>query len=512
MAADLMLRNMAGQRLDGHAKAIELIAIQGNRITYAGTIDALDELSGPNTRVIDCQGGMVLPGFNDAHCHPVAFAMTQRYLDCSARQVGCISDIQALLRKQAGKTGKERWLRGAQLDATAIVEQRLPNRWELDQAVSHLPVILVERSGQHCVLNSRALARCGIDDSTPDSDAEILERDPASGKPNGVVSGNSERIARTIPPLADDEIEAGMRYANNEYLSHGITSLQDTTWSNSPAHWQTLQAFKQRDLLAPRLTLLAGYDFLAQFVEEGLTTGSGDADLKLGGMKIALDESSGLIHPPQDDLDHAALQAHLAGFQLAFHVPDITLLQSSLRALAYVRALALKACRRPRFEHCPVCPTGLLPDLAQSGAIVVSQPNLLFQTGPEYLEQVSTEQMQWVFPYRSFLNHGIRLAFSSDSPLTPCDPLQAIQTAITRKVAGGKTLAAEEWLTLAEALEMYSAAGAYASGDEQEKGRLSVGQLADLIVLKTRGTTLPEELAEAEVIMTLINGKVHWTK
>ncbi|MCX7170018.1 MAG: amidohydrolase family protein, partial [Proteobacteria bacterium] len=276
------------------------------------------------------------------------------------------------------------------------------------------------------------------------------------------------------------------------------------------SHWQSWRAIKQRSLLTPRLTLMAGFDSLTQFAESGLKTGSGGAHLRLGAMKIALDESSGTVHPPQDDLDQAALRAHLAGFQLAFHVPDIPLLQASLRALAFVRSVAPMECNRPRFEHCPVCPTSLLPELAQSGAIAVSQPNLLFQTGPEYLEQVSTEQLNWIFPYRSFLNHGIRLAFSSDSPLTPCDPLQAIRTAVTRRVAGGQLLAVEERLTLSEALEMYSSAGAYASGEELDKGRLSVGQLADLIVLNSVPGFDPEELTRAEVIMTLIDGKVVW--
>lgn len=512
MGADLTLRNFLTIGMSRGIVGPELIAIQGNRIIFIGAKNALSELADAKTRVLDCQGGLVLPGFNDAHCHPLAFAITQRYLDCSSREIRCIDDIQAALRKQAGETRQERWLRGAQLDVATIAEQRLPNRWELDQAVPHLPVMLVERSGQHCVLNSLALARCGINDGTPDGDAEKLGRDPVSGKPNGIVSGNSQRIARALPPLADDEIEAGMRYADNEYLSHGITSLQDTTWSNTHQHWQTFKAFRQRELLTPRLTMSAGFDSLTQFAERGLKTGSGDVHLRLGAMKIALDESSGTAHPPQDDLDQAALRAHLAGFQLAFHVPDIPLLQASLRALAFVRSVAPTECNRPRFEHCPVCPTSLLPELARSGAIAVSQPNLLFQTGPAYFEQISAEQLNWIFPYRSFLNHGIRLAFSSDSPLTPCDPLQAIQTAVTRRVAGGKMLAVEERLKLSEALEMYSSAGAYASGEEHEKGRLSAGQLADLIVLNSALELAPEELSQAEVIMTLIDGKVVWEK
>jgi predicted amidohydrolase YtcJ len=510
MAADLMLRNMAGQRLDGQLEPVELIAIQGNRITYAGAADALGELCDADTRVIDCQGGMVLPGFNDAHCHPFAFAMSQIYLDCS--QARCIGDILAVVRGQAGRARKQKWLRAAQVDVSSVAENRLPYRWELDKAVADRPILLVERSGQHCALNTLALALCGIDENTADAENESIGRDPVSRKPNGLVSGNSERIARAIPPPTDEEIQAGLRQANLVYLSLGITSLQDTSWSNTYHHWQAWHNFKQRGLLAPRLTMLAGYDALEELKEKGLRTGHGDLQIRLGAMKIALDESSGVLYPSQEDLNQAALRTHLAGFQLSFHVPDVELLQTSLRALAFVSGMALTPCARPRFEHCPVCPPSLMPMLAESEAIIVSQPNLFQQTGPAYLDQVAGEQLNWIYPYRSFLDHGIPLAFSSDAPLTPCDPLQAILTALTRTVSGGQKLVKEQQLSLFEAIDAYTSAGAYATGEELEKGKLAQGQLADLTVLHTHGETLPEQFATAEVVMTLIDGNIAWEK
>ncbi|MBI5920512.1 MAG: amidohydrolase family protein [Betaproteobacteria bacterium] len=512
MNADLLLCNLAHHGFDNQSIPLELIAIQGNRIAYAGSSDALADLKGPATRVLDCQGGLVLPGFNDAHCHPLAFAVSKNYLDCSPLQVAGIEDILSALRKQALVTSQQQWLRGAQIDVSAIAEKRLPTRWELDGAVPDLPVLLVERSGQQCALNSLALTRCGIDDAVTDAENERIERDPCSGKPSGIVSGNSARIARALPPLTDDQVEAGLRQANQEFLALGITSLQDTSWSNTHHHWESWQVFKQRGLLTPRLTMMAGYDSLTEFSDRGLRTGSGDVQLRLGAMKIALDESRGSHMPAQADLNYAALEAHLAGFQLAFHVPDVELLQMSLRALAFVRSTSVKECSRPRFEHCPVCPPALLPAVAESRAIVVSQPNLLHQTGPEYLEQVTAEQLKWVYPYRSFFNHGIRLAFSSDCPLTSCAPFPAMQTATTRRVAQGMRLPANEQLTLAEALDLYTAAGAYAAGEDHEKGSLSIGQLADLVVVHGSGRITPEYFAEAQVVMTLIDGQLVWVK
>jgi len=511
MVADLILRNLRAVTFAPECAAPELIAIKGNKIIYAGTNEALGQMKGPHTRELDCAGGIVIPGFNDAHCHPLAFAITLRYVDCSPAQVSCIADIQAALRDKAGGVPRGQWVRGANYDAAALAEKRPPNRWELDQAVPHLPVVLVERSGQQCVLNSSALERCGISERVAESGASKLGRYPATGKLDGVVSGNNELVAKAIPPLSEQEIDAGLRLASAEYLSHGITSVQDTSWSNGYRHWAAMKGFKDRGVLAPRLTLFAGFDAVEEFVLRGLKTGSGDDQMRLGAAKIALDESTGNPRPSQEDLNRAALEAHLAGFQLAFHVSDVYALETSMRALEFIRKCSPVEPIRPRFEHCPVCPPALLPALAKSGAIVVAQPNLLYTTGPHYLQEVTQEQLKWVFPFRSFLEHGISLAFSSDSPLTPCDPLRAIHTAVTRMVEGGAMLSIDESISVADALRMYTYAGAYASLEERTKGRIAVGKLADLAVLSGDPRQMTaEEPFDGKVVVTLIDGKVAW--
>ena len=482
MAADLILRNFRTPD-----PALELLAVRGRHIVYAGAVAAFDALRGAQTHIIDCDGGWLLPGFNDAHCHPLAHALTLRQVDCGGAGVNSIAGVQAALRAAAVQRPGQSWLRAARCDPSRLLEGRLPDRGELDAAVPDRPLLLVAHDGQRCALNSRALSCCGI----------------AADCPDGIVAGNDERVARALPPPDDAEIEAGLRAASRDYLSRGITSLTDTSWSNTVAHWQMLQLFKQRDLFAPRLSMLAGIDAIDAFAQQGLRSGAGNAQLRLAGVKLALDESRGGC--TQAELDALALHAHRAGFQLAFHVPDIELLRLSLRALAHVRAEA-GSVLRPRFEHCPLCPPQLLPELAHSGAVVVSQPNLLWQTGPAYLREATAEQLGWVFPYRSFLAAGIPLAFSSDSPLTPCDPLAAIKTAVTRQVEGGAQLAADEAITPAQAIDAYTWAGAWASGEETEKGRLAPGQLADLVLLDGNSP------AAARVRLTLLDGRVVWAR
>ena len=489
MIADTILYNLRGAGKDG--RAVELIGIDKGTIVFLGPRGAMNDLSGPGTMLLDCQGGFVVPGFNDAHCHPLGYATTLRQVDCSFPKVRSIADLQAVLRDRAKAPASDRWLRAANYQAGALDERRPPSRWEIDAAVPDRPVILVERSGQHCVLNSVAMRECGIDDELSD----------------GLVPAHDSMIAERIPPLGVADFESVLRQANTDYLSHGLTSLQDTSWSNGYRHWCAMRSFRERGLLHPRLTLLPGVDALAEFKERRLATGSGDDRLRLGAAKIALDESRGGGYPDQQELDLAALTAHRAGFGLAFHASDSQLLQMSLKALAAVRAKAGTPVVRPRLEHAPICPPSLHSAIAESGAVVVTQPYLMFLA--EYAGRTDPTSF---FPFRSLLAHGIPLAFSSDSPLVPCSPFQVIAAAVTRAVPGGEPLGVTERISVADAFRLYSLGGAYASGQEESSGTLALGRWADLAVLDCDPFAVPaNDVRSLKVTMTLIGGAVVWT-
>lgn len=513
MLADLILYNFKVIPIGKMSFAgVDILAIHDNKIVFLGPREALGGLRGPSTRTLDCLGGVLLPGFNDAHCHPFAYAVTKRYADCASSQIRGIADIQAMLRRWTADQGEQLWIRGANLDIDLLEEKRYPTRWEIDAAVSHLPVVLVDRAGQHCVLNTMALERCGIRDSAFDFEARGISIDNDSKLPNGIIYSTCEQVARAIPPLSNDELEMGLREVNRELLSHGITSIQDTSWTNEFRHWCTYQGIKENNLLTPRVTMLAGIDALDEFVRLGLRTGAGDISLRLGAIKLALDESSGSGDPPQADLDVLAIRAHTAGFQLAFHVSNLNLLRMSLQTLDVVERNTGRRCYRPRFEHCPICPTSLLPNLAHSGAIVVSQPNLLCKTGVAYARKADQEQLTWIFPYRSLVDSGINLAFSSDSPLTACDPLEGMRIAVTRDIEGGPISTDTEAVTAAQAIDMYTRVGAYCSNEEIVKGSLAPGQLADLVVLDCDGAESVEKILNASVLMTLVDGKLAWAQ
>jgi hypothetical protein len=461
--------------------------------------------------MIDCEGKTVMPGFNDAHCHPIPFAITMRYVDCSPLMAKSIAEIQARLRQHAKGIPLSKWIRAAQYNESQLIDKRHPTKEDLDEVTPNNPTILVHNSGKLCALNSMALKLLGITKETPDQDGGHIGRNIKTGEPNGIIYGRNEKVEKGIPPLDDEELRQGIWLANQDYLSHGITSIQDTTWSNSLRHWEYFREIKDSGILTPRVAMFVGSDAVQEFQESALCTCSGDSQLRLGGAKIALDESTGNDHPPQEELNRHALQAHRAGFQLAFHVNDIYSLQTALTALQFLTANVPEPLSRTRLEHCAVCPPEFIPKLKASQVIVATQPSFLYYLGKTYRHDVPDEQRKWLYPLKSFQTQGVKTVMSSDSPLFSCNPLTGIYAAVTRKDISGYSITPQESISFMDALTAYTIWPAYASFEENSKGSITPGKLADLIVLSDDITKIePEEILNIRVVMTIVDGKVVW--
>lgn len=512
-SADLILHNARVLTLDHKLPLASMVVIRGSNIIAVGSEHELDFIKGANTKVIDCEGNTVIPGFNDAHCHPISFAMTLLYVDCSPSKVSSISDIKTHIRKQAMSAASSEWVRAAKYNETRLAEVQHPTRWDLDEAAPDNPVMLVHDSGKSCVLNSRALEEVGITKDTPDPPGGHIGHDANTGELNGIISGRNEYVEQRIPPLGQQELRHGIKLANYDYLSHGITSIQDTTWSNGLRHWKYLQEVKESGILSPRVTMMVGSDAVEEFQQSNLRTGTGDSQLRVGGAKIALDESTGREHPPQEDLNHHALRAHRAGFQLALHVSDVHNLQMSLTSLQLIVQNDPTPYARPRLEHCAVCPPAIVPKLSAFETIVVTQPSFLYYIGDTYLKEIPSEQLNWVYPLRSLSSQNVTIATSSDSPLFPTNPFIGMYAAVTRKERLGGIVAPPEAISPLEALRMYTSWPAYASFEEDSKGSITAGKLADLLVLSDDPTNVePEGIIDIAVMTTIIDGKVVWER
>jgi hypothetical protein len=509
--ADIILCNANIITLDEKRPGAELVAVSGNKIIGVGGNDDLEKYKGANTKIIDCCSQTIIPGFNDAHCHPLSFAATLLYIDCSPSKAANISEIQALIRSRAKKTPPGKWVRAAKYDEKYLDEKRPPTRWELDEVSPDNPVILIHYTGNSCVLNSLALKHTGIYSISADPQGGHIGREPNSREPNGIITGRNELVEKRVPGIDQEELKACVKLATEQLLSFGITSVQDTGWNNNLGHWQTLKRLKDNGQLPVRVSMMIGTNALEEFQDAGLSMGTGDSNLRIGGIKIALDESTGNPNPPQEELDYYSLKAHEAGFRIAFHVHDIVALETTLASLEYICKKTPRPDHRHRLEHCAICPPGLMRRLKATEAMVITQPAFLLYFGESYIDAVPSKKFSWLFPLGSLSSLGLKTAVSSDAPLIPCNPLTGISAAVARKTETDKIIAPLEAVSPLEALRMYTYWGAYASFEENIKGSISPGKLADLVVLSEDPTrTSSESIPGIKFVLTMVDGKIVW--
>ncbi len=510
--ADLILYNAKVITLDQTKPRAVMVAIKGNRVTKVGQQEDLASFKGAKTKLIDCQGKTIVPGFNDAHCHPIGLATSLLVVDC--RPVRSIAQLQALIGERAQQTPRGTWIKATGYHEFYLAEKRHPNRWDIDKVVSHHPVKLSHHSGHACVLNSLALEVVGISGETPEPQGGTIDRDLDSGEPNGLLLEMNSYLDKAIPSFSKGELERGMKLANQKFLSHGITSLQDATWSDSLSRWKIFCRFKERGELVPRVSMMIGLDDLKEFKERGLSTGSEiDSGLRLGGIKIVLHTTTGALYPPQEELNQSVYRAHEAGFQLAIHAVEEDTVEAAIAALEYALSHLAVPDHRHRLEHCSICPPHLVKRLRNIKAVVVTQPPFIYYSGERYLATVPPHEQPWLYPIGSIFGNEVKVAASSDSPVAPVNPLVGIYAAVTRTTASGQAILPQEGVSPLEALKMYTLNAAYASFEEGIKGCIAPGRLADLVVLSDDPTQVPpQEIKEIQVMMTIVDGKVVWEK
>jgi len=510
--ADLILTNANVITMNPAQPTATLVAIKGNKILLVGDNDQLEEVRGAKTKVIDCRGRTVVPGFNDAHCHIFAFIRKLASIDLSPPAVRSIADIKAAVAERAQNIPAGNWITASDYNEFYLAEKRHPSRRDLDGAAPEHPVVLYHRSLHACVLNSRALAMAGITRETPEPPGAVIDRELDSGEPSGLLFEMVSYIrGQVLPPLSDEELAGGMASASRHYLSLGITSLQEASVSNDYARWQTLRRFKDSGELASRVSMMFGFAALPQFQQVGLEFGSGDGGLRLGGVKVMINETTGRLQPPPEELNRQALESHRAGFQLAVHCVEAGTVAAAIAALEYIAGQSPLAGRRHRLEHVSECPPELLQRLGKLKAMVVTQPPFIYYSGERYLATLPPERQRWLYRIKSFLDAGLVVAASSDSPVVSDNPLPGIYAAVTRRAESGQGLLPEEAVSPQQALAMYTTNAAYASFEDNIKGTIAPGKLADMVILSADPLkSPPEQLKDIRVEMTILDGKVAW--
>jgi predicted amidohydrolase YtcJ len=507
MPTDVILKNANVITMDAFHPRAELIAISDDSIFFVGSNNELDRLTGRATRVIDCAGKTVVPGFNDVHLHLFSLLKKLLSVDLSPEKVRSIADIKEAIRQKTLVTPPGTWISGTDYNEFYLEGKHCPTRWDLDEVAPDHPVIISHRSLHACVLNSLGLSLAGINRETPEPPGARIERDLDTGEPNGILIDMLTSVRSKVMPLfSEEELTEGLALTNRLFLSHGITSVQDATVNNNIARWEKVCGFVLNRQLRSRVTMMAGAPYWQEFKKRGLNTGSGDNLMQLGAVKFLLE-----VQPDQAELNNLVLECHQAGFQIAFHAVAENTIAAAITALEYVDKHSPVAGRRHRIEHCSVCPKQLLERLKKLKVVIITHPSTLFYSGERYLATVAPEELPWLYRIKTPLESGVMVAAASDAPVVPVNPLIGIYAAVTRRAESGQTLQPEECITAERALALYTANAAYASFEEKIKGSIAPGKLADMVVLSDDPTKAPpEKIKDIKVQMTMIGGEVVW--
>ncbi|PKB71982.1 MAG: hypothetical protein BZY87_02655 [SAR202 cluster bacterium Io17-Chloro-G6] len=513
---DLVITNAKVLTMDPSRPTAEAVAVIGERILSVGETDEIKGPAGPDTQVIDGQGYTLLPGFIDSHIHVLSLARTTQELDCRPDKVSSIAGVAHRVFEWARIVPPGEWVRSFGYDHLALDESRHPTRYDLDHISPRHPVRLDHRSGHATVLNSLGLQMAGINADTPDPVEGVIERDK-NGEPTGVLLEMSSFLAgRVDSGRIRAKMNQGVTAANRLLLSYGLSSVQDAGPDNDSERWQAFRELIDSETLQLRVTMMAGSGRIAELLNAGLPWGSGDDRLRMGHAKIMLTKSTGALHPGMEELRLVASQACQSGFPVAVHCVEQEAVAAAAQMIAELPPLLPSTIKVPphRIEHCSECPPQNLEAVRRSGATVVTQPGLIHWNGPSYRKNVDRSLQPHLYPIGAIEAAGVNIAFGSDAPVINPDPWPAIYSAVTRKDHEAQPfpeISGSGRVSIESALRMYTLSGAESEGTQDDKGSITPGKLADLVLVD--GDPLkadPEDLKDIKAKLTIVGGRVVW--
>lgn len=522
MTADLLIAGGPIVTLDPRVGRAEAVAVRAGAIAAAGTLDDVRRLRGARTELLDLRGRTLVPGFYDAHQHQLYTGLARQGVD--GRAAG-IDELVERIGAGAARQPPGSWIEAAGYDDNAFRERRHPTRADLDRAAPGHPVLVTRTCGHAMAVNSRALAAAGVDARTLDPPGGRIERDPATGDPTGVLHEKAmEMVRRRLPPPPPDRLESAIVDAAQENLELGITSVWEP--SVEPDHVAAYRRLADGGRLPLRVTM-AQKRVLRSGELVPLPEPARGRTLSMAGVKLFQDgaiaprtaalstpyagepDNRGLLIWPQSELDAVVADAHRAGLQVSIHAIGDEAIRSALAAIE-AAVVADPRPHRHRIEHCGL-PLGDLPErLGAAGVIPILQPPFLRFHGDAYVRNLGSERAERLYPARTLLEACGVAAASSDGPVVPdASPLLGMEVAMTRRAASGRLVAAQEAVSLAHALYLYTVGAATAAGEEHLKGSIGPGKLADLVVLgdDIRGAT-GTDLAGVGVDAVIVDGLV----
>lgn len=516
MSADLVLVEGKVLTMNPTQPCAEAIAVKAGIIVKVGANRDVKLLIGKNTRVIQLKGKAVLPGLIDTHIHVGDFARFLLWVDLThARSV---KQMQSILKERLKRTAKGKWVVGRGWNDKCFAEERLPTRFDLDAVSPKNPVIFYYACGPMCVVNSQALEKVGITKETRSPLGGSIDKDIETGEPTGILRDSAtDLVWCRVPESTEEELVEAAALACEKITAAGITSIH---WlATSQVDLSILGRLSKAGKLPLRVYMVVPFSFI-----DGLSSLSGlNKDLAcVGGVEVSVDGYLAMRtaalnkpyhgNPPvnaallctKTELIASVGKIVNAGFQSVLHAMGDKAVDAALSAFE-----AVPHDIRNRIDPASLLDEKLIQRLKRQEIIVSVQPLVAASEFQVYsaVEALGEERARWLYPLKTLLKSGIYVCGGSDCPMEPLNPLLGIQSVVTRPFFP------QERLSVDEALRMYTANAAYASGEETLKGSIEERKLADFTVLSNDPHEVPQtEIQNIQVEMTILSGKVAYSR
>jgi predicted amidohydrolase YtcJ len=530
-SADLILKNGVLFTVWEENPIVEAVAIKGERIIFTGSNMESIQYLGDSTLVIDLNGKFGCPGFNDAHLHFLSGGLNMMRVNL----VGATStrEIQRRVHEKVRDLPQGVWLIGRGWDQSLFPDKRWPTRRILDRIAPNVPILLKRICGHAALANSMALRIAGIDANTPNPPSGEIEKDPRTGRPTGILKEKAiDLVEQYIPESSIEEKKFAIELALQEAAHFGVTSIQDNTSEELP---KTLEALQIYEMLydegkltcrisewPPLLEDLSPYKQLRQkyhgniirfgLLKEFIDGGLGSRTAVFFEPYLDDPSSRGIPQMTTEALNSLILRADKAGFQVGIHAIGNAGNHAVLDAYDYAQTVNGIRDSRHRIEHAQVLTQEDLARFKELGVIASMQPFHCIDDMRWAEIRIGAERCQYAYAWRSLKNHGVVLAFGTDWPVVPLNPLLGLYAAVTRRDTTGYPPGGwfpEQRLTIREAIEAYTLGSAFAEFMEKEKGSLEPGKLADIVIFDNNLLEIdPADLLKTKVVYTFLGGKI----
>jgi predicted amidohydrolase YtcJ len=528
-SATLIITNANIYTADKQSPHTEAVAVIGDRIVAVGSRKEIDSWRGPQTKVMDASGKLLLPGFNDAHVH---FISGGAQLDqVNLNDAATPEEFAKRIGAQVNRTMKGEWVLGGDWDETKWPKAQLPTKELVDPVTGDTPIFINRYDGHQSLANSAAMKLAGVSAKTPDVPGGVIVHD-ASGDPTGIFKDAAqELINKAIPHMSHERRLRAARRALEHAASLGVTSVQHMNPEFSDV--AVYSELAEKGELTTRIYAVPMETNWQDQAKVGIRRSWGSSYLRLGAVKGYADGSLGsrtayMFEPFADDPSNRGLlsdemnppramrerlmEADAAGLQLRVHAIGDRAISMILDIFSDIESRHGYHDQRFTIEHAQHMAEKDFERFTKLHVIASMQPYHAIDDGRWAEKRLGHDRARYSYAWRSFIDHGVTLAFGTDWSVAPLNPILGLYAAVTRATLDGKNpdgWIPEEKITLAEAVEAYTMGSAFAEFQEREKGSITPGKLADMVILSDNIFDLkPEAIQNAKVETTIVGGKV----